>query len=101
MLNFEISLASATYSEESATLARTLLPFVNQVTDYRFLGPEAGFIAARFLNALALHLKDVQATVTAGFVAFALHVNPVVLKTMLSSKGSLASIRQILLERGF
>jgi len=52
MLNFEISLASATYSEESATLARTLLPFVDRVTDYRFLGSEAGFIASRFLSSL-------------------------------------------------
>ncbi len=59
MLNFEISLTSETYSEESATLARTLLPFINQVTDYRFLGAETGFIASRFLGALALHIKDV------------------------------------------
>ena len=101
MLNIEISLASATYSEESATLARTLLPFVDRVTDYRFLGPEAGFIASRFLSSLALHLKDVQGTVSTGFVAFALHVNPVVLKNMMTSRGSLAALRQVLHERGF
>jgi hypothetical protein len=59
MLNFEISLTSKTCSEESATLASKLLPFTNQVTDYRFLGAETAFIASRFLGVLALRISDV------------------------------------------
>ena len=59
MLNIEISLVSATYTEESATLARTLLPFIDRVTDYRFLGKDSSFIPNRFLSALALHIKDI------------------------------------------
>ena len=101
MLNIEISLVSATYTEESATLARTLLPFIDRVTDYRFLGQDSSFIANRFLSALALHIKDIQGTVSAGFVAFALHVNPTLLKSIITSRGSLAALRQVLLERGF
>ena len=76
MLNLEISLVNQSYTEESATLSRTLLPFIDRVTDYRFLGPETSFIAGRFLASLIVHIKDTKSLVTVGFVNFALHLNP-------------------------
>lgn len=101
MLNVHISLVSASYSEESATLARTLLPFVNRVTDYRFLSPDTGFIAGRFLASLALHLKDVQGAVSEGLVAFALHLNPAALKDIIHIGDGVSALRKVLLGRGF
>ena len=58
MLNIQVSLVFPTYTEESGTLSRTLLPFIDKVTDYRFLGPETNFIAGRFLGSLIVHIKD-------------------------------------------
>ena len=58
MFNIEVSLVFPSYTEESGTLSRTLLPFIDKVTDYRFLGPETNFIAGRFLGSLIVHLKD-------------------------------------------
>lgn len=84
MLNIEISLVSQSYSEESATLSRTLLPFITQVSDYRFLNPEANFIANRFLASLVVHLKDTETPVDPGFVHFALHLNPRSLKNVIT-----------------
>ena len=101
MLNIEISLVAPSYTEESATLARTLLPYIDQVTDYRFLGAEHGFITGRFLHSLAMHIKDVQSAVKHGFVAFALHLNPTVLKGIVHVGDGLLSLRMVLLDRGF
>ena len=52
MLNIQVSLVFPTYTEESGTLSCTLLPFIDKVTDYRFLGPETNFISGRFLGSL-------------------------------------------------
>ena len=101
MLNIEISLVAPSYTEESATLARTLLPYIDQVADYRFLGAEHSFITGRFLHSLAVHIKDVQSAVTPGFVAFALHLNPAVLKGIVTVGDGLLSLRRVLLDRGF
>ena len=76
MLNLEISLVSQSYTEESATLSRTLLPFIDRVTDYRFLRPETSFIVGRFLASLIFHIKYTKSLVTVGYVNFALHLNP-------------------------
>jgi len=72
MLNIEVSLVFPIYTEESGTLSRTLLPFIDKVTDYRFLGPETSFIAGRFLGSLIVHLKDSQIPASIGFINFAL-----------------------------
>ena len=40
MINFEISRVNQNYMEEGATLARTLLPYLNQVTDYSFISED-------------------------------------------------------------
>ena len=50
MISIEISLLHTTYMEEGATLSRTLLPYINRVTDFRFLTEETHFIASRFLG---------------------------------------------------
>jgi hypothetical protein len=63
MINLEISLVHQAYMEESGTLSRTLLPYVNKVTDYSFLGPECNFIAARFLSSLAMHITDTRSPI--------------------------------------
>ena len=56
MLNLEVTLVYPSYMEEGATLARTLLPYLNQVRDYRFLSEDANFIACRFLASLVTHI---------------------------------------------
>ena len=76
MLNLEVSLVHPSYMEEGATLARTLLPYLNQVRDYRFLSEDANFIAGRFLASLVTHIRDTESTVGAGFVLYALKLNP-------------------------
>jgi hypothetical protein len=101
MMNYEISLVNANYSEESATLARTLLPFIDKVSDFGFLGPDTSFISGRFLASLALHIKDVQCSVSAGFISFALHVNPSALKSIISKGENVIALREALLQRGF
>ena len=97
MMNYEISLVNANYSEESATLARTLLPFIDRVSDFGFLGPDTSFISGRFLASLALHIKDVQCSVSPGFISFALHVNPSALKSIISKGENVIALREALL----
>ena len=58
MLNLEISLVHNKYFEESATLARILLIYINRLRDFRFLAPDTIFIMGRFLNILATHKRD-------------------------------------------
>ena len=76
MLNIQVSLVFPSYTEESATLSRTLLQFINRVIDYRFLTSETSFIASRFLGSLITHLKDTEIAASVGFINFALHLNP-------------------------
>lgn len=93
MVNIEVSLTSASYTEESATLARTLLPYIDKVADYRFLGEECHFICSRFLASLAVHLRDTQTPLSCGFIHFALHLNPKILRNMITTSSSIASLR--------
>ena len=58
--------------EEGATLARTLLPYLNRVTDYRFLTADYHFITNRFLASLVTHIIDTKVTIGVGFVLYAL-----------------------------
>jgi hypothetical protein len=58
MLNIEISLVHNNYMEEGATLARTLLPYLNQLRDYHFLTEKTNFIACRFLASLVRQIND-------------------------------------------
>jgi len=62
--------------EEGGTLARTLLPYLNLVTDYTFLTPDTHHICGRFLASLTTHICDSKETVGVGFVLYALHLNP-------------------------
>ena len=54
----EISLVHYNYMEEGATLARTLLPYLNQLRDYHFLTEKTNFIACRFLASLVRQIND-------------------------------------------
>jgi len=89
MLNFEISLVFNAYMEEGATLSRTLLPYLVQVTDYRFLTEDCHFIATRFLNTLATHIKDTESTLGVGFIHFALLLNAKVLQPLFFTQQSI------------
>jgi len=62
--------------EEGGTLARTLLPYINRITDFTFLTPDTHFIGGRFLNSLVIHARDSTDAIGVGFVLFALHLNP-------------------------
>ena len=44
--------------EEGNNLSQTLLPFLNKVTDYRFLNADSNYIITRFLNSLSKHIVD-------------------------------------------
>ena len=65
-------------------MALTLLPYLNQVTDYSFMAPEASFIASRFLASLARHILDVKETVEVGFMAFGLKYDPTRLRQLVA-----------------
>ena len=96
MLNIEISLTHTTFMEEGATLARTLLPYLNRVTDYRFLVEETHFIATRFLDALAIHVRDTESAIGIGYILFALHLKPRSLQGLFSKQESTAALREAL-----
>ena len=76
MINFEISHVHQSYMDEGATLARTLLPYLNQVTDYSFIHEDLHFVSCRFLASLVTHLNDTKEPVCLGFAIFGLHYNP-------------------------
>ena len=56
----EVSLTNHQLQEEGATLSRTLLPYLNMVMDYSFLGQESVFICTHFLIALIRHVCDMR-----------------------------------------
>lgn len=101
MLNIEISLVNESYMEEGATLSRTLLPYLNQVEDYRFLGEDTTFIANRFLSTLITHISDTGSSVKAGFILFGLHLNPRMLQTIINNNDNRTALRQALTTMGY
>ena len=76
MINFEISHVHQSYMDEGATLSRTLLPYLNQVTDFSFINEDLHFVVCRFLATLVIHLQDTKEPVHVGFAIFGLHYNP-------------------------
>ena len=101
LLNLQISLSNEQLHEEGVTLSRTLFPFLNKVTDYSFLGPESHFIMNRFLNSLIRHLCDTRGKVALGFMLFALHVNPLVIKDIIGFEGNVLALSSALVKQGF
>lgn len=101
MLNFEVSLVHDSYMEEGATLARTLLPYLNKVTDYRFLSEEADFIGGRFLAALITHVRDTTTAVGAGFVLYGLKLNARLLQGIFDKDRNTSSLREALTIKKF
>lgn len=78
-----MSLTNQILQEEGGTLATTLLPYLNIVTDYNFLTPIDHFPASRFLNALSVHIHDNKVEIGAGFMAFGLKYDPTKLKNLI------------------
>lgn len=101
LLNLEISLTNQQFHEEGSTLARTLLPYLNQVTDYAFLAQDTIFIMTRFLSSLARHICDTQGAVGAGFMLFALKVNPHVVKDIIDYSGNVTALSSALSYFGY
>ena len=79
--------------EEGATLAWTLLPYLNQVRDYRFLPDDANFIACRFLASL---VRDTEITIGAGFVLYALKLNPHSIKDIFDNQDNVTALKEAL-----
>lgn len=101
LLNLEISLTNQQFHDEGSTLASTLLPYLNIVTDYAFLVPETIFIMTRFLNSLVRHICDTQARVGHGFMLFALKVNPHVVKDIIDYNGNVTALSSALTYYGY
>ena len=101
LLNLEISLTNDQIHEEGSTLARTLLPYLNRVTDYAFLVPDTIFIMTRFLNSLIRHICDTKSRVGDGFMLFALKINPHVVKDIINFNGNVAALSSALSYYGY
>jgi hypothetical protein len=101
MLNIQISLVHSSIMEEGATLARTLLPYLNQITDYRFLTAENNFITSRFLASLITHICDTQEPIEEGFILFALQLNPRTLKDIFDNQRNIGALRGALRHKKF
>ncbi len=76
LLNIEITLVNESLSEEGNTLSYTLLPYIEQCTDFNFLSEDASFMVSRYLKSLVLNIKDGGMTVGKGFMILALKMNP-------------------------
>lgn len=83
LLNIEVSLINSSYHDEGNTLSYTLLPYLNQVTDYSYLNERSTFILTRFLTSLIRHITDVGMKVEPGFMLFGLKYGPEQLKGVL------------------
>jgi len=91
LLNIEISLVNDNFMEEGNTLSETLLPFLNQVSDYSFLTSKTHFIAQRFLNSLSRHLIDIKGKVESGFMLFAIKIDPTKLRDVIPFESNRAT----------
>jgi hypothetical protein len=60
LINIEISLVNEQFMDQGKTLSDTLLPYINNTSDFAFLTSKSDFIVGRFLNALIQHIKDSQ-----------------------------------------
>ena len=78
-----------------------MLPYLNKVTDYSFLGPETHFIMNRFLNSLIRHISDTRSKVALGFMLFSLHVNPRVIKEIIGFEGNVLALSSALVKQGY
>ena len=101
MLHIQICLVHSTFMDEGGLLARTLLPSIEKVTGFKFLMEEDHFIASRFLASLALHIRDTESKVGAGFVLFAMLINPKELHGMFNQAENKVSLREALTVRRY
>ena len=92
----EVSLTNHQLQDEGATLSRTLLPYLNMVMDYSFLGQETVFICTRFLISLIRHVCDMRETVGPGFVLYGVHLNPSLLKGIFDNPENVRPLREAL-----
>ena len=101
LLNIELSLTNEILLEEGGTLATTLLPYLNLVTDYNFMEAKADFIASRFLNALSKHVHDNKVEIGAGFMAFGLKYDPTKLKNLVEFANNRCHLTEALVVLGY
>jgi hypothetical protein len=79
LLNIEITLVNTNMSEEGNTLTYTLLPYLNECTDYSFLHPHSHYIVGKYLESLSRNIKDTNMEVAKGFMVIGLQMNPTLL----------------------
>ena len=63
-------------NEEGNTLSYTLLPYIEQCTDFSFLSEDSSFMVNRYLKSLVLNIKDAGLKVGKGFMILVLKMNP-------------------------
>lgn len=88
LLNFEIGKANANFIEEGYILSLTLLPHLNKVWDYGFLGDDLSNLVSRYIASLILHIKDTKLEVEKGFMLFVMRFNPSLLSDIIEVKGN-------------
>lgn len=88
LLNFEIGKANANFIEEGYILSLTLLPHLNKVWDYGFLGDDLSNLVSRYTASLILHIKDTKLEVEKGFMLFVMRFNPSLLSDIIEVKGN-------------
>ena len=49
LIHLEIALVYPQFIEASGTLSKTLIPYINRITDFKFLHKDSHFIFSRFL----------------------------------------------------
>ena len=101
LLNIEITLVNESLSEEGNTLSYTLLPYIDQCTDFSFLSEDSSFMVNRYLRSLVLNIKDADMTVGKGFMILALKMNPSLLQGIVTSAANSASLVEALMHSGF
>jgi hypothetical protein len=93
LINIEISLLNELMMEEGNTLSYTLLPYLNECTDYSFLPEHSHFIINRFLQSLVRHIKDTKSEVEMGFMIFGLTFNPSILQDIVEYRDNAKALK--------
>lgn len=86
ILNLEIGKVNTKFIEEGYILSLTLLPYLNQVWDYGFLGDDHSNLVNQYIASLILHIKDTKQEVQKGFMLFVIKHDPSLLQDIIEIK---------------
>ena len=96
-----MSLTNETFTEQGNTLSTTLLPYVNQCSDFNFTSRKHDSVLNEFLKALTQHIKDTDGDVEKGFMILALKVNPQLLHEIVGCGHNSKVLLQTFVALGF